>query len=70
MERSPLDELREVADALREATDTRNKLIVELRVDGYEWTRIADATGLSLAGVYKIARMKNGGSLPIPRQRA
>lgn len=70
MERSPLDELREAADAAREATETRNRLVVELREDGYSWPRIAEATGLSESGVERIARAVNGGSLPIPRQRA
>lgn len=66
----PLNKLHERAKTAREALEERNQLILELRLDGYTWPVIAEASGLSVNACEKIASRLNGGVTPVPRQRA
>jgi DNA-binding NarL/FixJ family response regulator len=64
-----LDEMFKVSQEAAKALTRRNELILEARLDGYTIRAIAEATGLSPAGVSIIATQQNGGSLPVPRQK-
>lgn len=65
---SKLHKLHEQAKIARDATEERNKLILQLRRDGYPWASIAEASGLSVNACEKIAKRLNRGVKPTPRQ--
>lgn len=64
-----LEELREAGNTAAHATQKRNELILQARLDGWPWATIADMTGLTVNGVEKIAERMNNGIRPVPRTR-
>lgn len=67
MSDNELQPLHESSKLIAAETEKRNALIVSARIAGWPWPTIAEAAGLSLSGVQKIARLANGGTLPVPR---
>lgn len=64
-----LQQLHNASKTVARETEIRNQLILEARLNGWPWAIIAEATGLTINGVEKIARRVNGGNKPIPKNR-
>jgi hypothetical protein len=69
MTMTPLTKIARGARKIADGTTERDRGIVEARVDGFAWERIAESADLTPMGAQKIARRLNGGTLPVPRQR-
>lgn len=67
MSDSELQQLHIASKTVARETEVRNALILQARIDGWPWATIAEATGLTINGVEKIARRVNGGIKPIPK---
>lgn len=67
MSDSKLQQLHIASKTVARETEIRNELILQARLDGWPWATIAEATGLTINGVEKIARRMNGGIKPIPK---
>lgn len=65
-----LKSLKRHADTIDRATAARDAGIVEARVDGFPWEKIATAAGVTRQGAEKIAKRFNNDVLPRPRQSA
>jgi hypothetical protein len=61
--------LKDAAQSIEGGKTQRNALIVEARLDGWPWARIAEAVNLTRQRTETIARITNGGELPKPRKR-
>lgn len=61
-------ELHAIAKTIAASIEDRNRLILQARIDGWPWSTIAEATGLTVNGVEKIATKANGGKRPIPKR--
>lgn len=64
-----LQQLHIASKTVARETEIRNELITKARIEGWPWPTIAEATGLSLSGVQKIARLANNGELPVPKTK-
>lgn len=50
---SPIEELREAAEAERRARDRQTALVVQLRAAGTSWRTIGNAVGLTRTGAHR-----------------
>jgi len=63
-----LSELTQAAQLAVANTQRRDALILEARLDDYQWGAIAAAAGLSIVAVQNTAKRLNGGVMPKPRK--
>jgi hypothetical protein len=69
MASTKLAELKEAGESVARETRRRNRLILQLRLDGYSWPKIAELAQLTVNGVERIAIRENKGKRPVPRQQ-